>query len=444
MGVEFRGASGKTKLPAIPALTGVRFVAAFLVLTGHAVGIMRFPGAEPFWHVCLSQLTGLGMPLFFVLSGFVIHYNYSQPVHTQPLRGSYNFFVARFARLYPMYFVVLCADLFFHGFFDGWRGLAMPYGLKVALASYLPLVQSWHYQSMGERSLSFVFPPGVTVTWSISTEWFFYFCYPFLSIALARLRSVAAIAVAIIAVIALGYASIHLANITSPAVEDYAVAKYGQVAAVGSPSSFVFWLYYLSPYPRLFEFVLGALTAALFMAMREMPVSRGEAAVGHLLFAAAIAATAVVYLALFTPVPALADLPVFQDAYILRMYFTFAPFMAVGLFYCARYRTVISALLSRPGVMLCGEASYSIYLIHEMIIERIQQFNQLANPPFSPLHDVAAVLITMFAVASISLVTYRVIEVPARRTLRRLLTLRPKAQKLAIGTVRQRLAPAAE
>ena len=60
------------------------------------------------------------MPLFFVLSGFVIHYNYAQPVHAQPLRGTYNFFVARFARLYPMYFVVLFADLFFHGFLDDW------------------------------------------------------------------------------------------------------------------------------------------------------------------------------------------------------------------------------------------------------------------------------------------------------------------------------------
>jgi peptidoglycan/LPS O-acetylase OafA/YrhL len=226
--------SVRTQPSDIPALTGVRFVAAFSVLTGHAVGIMRFSGAPPFWHVCLSQLSGLGMPLFFVLSGFVIHYNYSQPIHARPLRGTYNFFVARFARLYPMYFVVLCFDLFSHGYFDNWHGWTMPHDLKVALASYLSLVQSWHYQVLGENTLSFVFPPAVQVTWSISTEWFFYFCYPLLCVALARLRGVPVIAAAIDFVIAIGYASIHVAYVTSPDVENYAVAKYGQVAAAGS------------------------------------------------------------------------------------------------------------------------------------------------------------------------------------------------------------------
>ena len=102
-----------TKKPSdIPALTGVRFAAALLVLTGHSVHIMRFPGPPPYWHVLLSQLTGLGMPLFFVLSGFVIHYNYWDTVYAQRLRGSYNFFVARFARLYPMYFLFFLSIFF--------------------------------------------------------------------------------------------------------------------------------------------------------------------------------------------------------------------------------------------------------------------------------------------------------------------------------------------
>jgi peptidoglycan/LPS O-acetylase OafA/YrhL len=417
------------KPSAIPALTGVRFVAAFLVLAGHAAGIMRFPGPPPFWHNCLSQLTGLGMPLFFVLSGFVIHYNYSQSVHERPLRGSYNFFVARFARLYPMYFIVLCVDLFFHGYLNNWGGLAPPHGLRVALASYLPLIQSWHYQIMGEYSLSFVFPPALQVTWSISTEWFFYLCYPLLCIALARLLSGRAIALAMVAVIALGYASIHLASVTSPALEDYAVAKYGQMAAATSAGSFVFWLYYLSPYLRLFEFVLGALTAALFMAVREAPVSRREVAFGHLLLAAAIAVIVVVYLALFTPLHWLADLPPFQDAYILRMYFTFAPFMAAVLFCCARYPSWVASLLSRPEIVLCGEASYSIYLVHMMVIEHMMRFDALANMPPSRLYGAARILTTMLIVISVSLVAYRVIEVPARRALRFVLSVRQTPQR---------------
>ena len=100
------------------------------------------------------------------------------------------------------------------------------------------------------------------------------------------------------------------------------------------------------------------------------------------------------------------------------MYFTFAPFMAVLLFCCARYPSWIASLLSRPEIVLCGEASYSIYLIHSMVIEHMMRFDQLANMPPSLLYGAATVLTTMLIVVGVSLVTYRVIEVSARRALR--------------------------
>jgi len=55
----------------IPALDGLRGVAAMLVAGGH---YMTFEGGAPL-SVMASTLVGLGMTLFFVLSGFVIHYN---------------------------------------------------------------------------------------------------------------------------------------------------------------------------------------------------------------------------------------------------------------------------------------------------------------------------------------------------------------------------------
>ena len=43
------------------------------------------------------------MTLFFVLSGFVIHYNYAGLVTGGRLRGIGAFLWARFARLYPLF-----------------------------------------------------------------------------------------------------------------------------------------------------------------------------------------------------------------------------------------------------------------------------------------------------------------------------------------------------
>jgi peptidoglycan/LPS O-acetylase OafA/YrhL len=43
------------------------------------------------------------MTLFFVLSGFIIHYDYSEQITKYHWRGIVSFLIARFARLYPLY-----------------------------------------------------------------------------------------------------------------------------------------------------------------------------------------------------------------------------------------------------------------------------------------------------------------------------------------------------
>ena len=81
----------------LPALTGLRFIAAFTVLAGHAAdSLLQFAGEHPDWCHYIAALPGIGMPLFFVLSGFVIHYNYHRSIVEAPARGTINFFVARF------------------------------------------------------------------------------------------------------------------------------------------------------------------------------------------------------------------------------------------------------------------------------------------------------------------------------------------------------------
>jgi Acyltransferase family len=64
----------------IPALTGLRFLAAFSVAVAHAASISLRLEQPPSWFSaiqnCLETTAGFGMTLFFVLSGFVIHYNY--------------------------------------------------------------------------------------------------------------------------------------------------------------------------------------------------------------------------------------------------------------------------------------------------------------------------------------------------------------------------------
>jgi hypothetical protein len=159
-------------LPSIPALTGLRFFAAFLILFAHAFDwIARFTDTN--WRGYFSFVAMYGMPLFFVLSGFVIHYNYRRLFQSQTIaRATCEFAAARFARLFPLYFCVLLmaivADDFvremYNQFDTFWKILAYDF----------TLTQSWWYIVYDNQSIiSWLFG----LAWSISTEMFFYAAY---------------------------------------------------------------------------------------------------------------------------------------------------------------------------------------------------------------------------------------------------------------------------
>lgn len=56
----------------LPSLTGLRFVAAFLVLVAHAAHTVLVID-PPFYLPFGSAIAFIEMTIFFVLSGFVIH-----------------------------------------------------------------------------------------------------------------------------------------------------------------------------------------------------------------------------------------------------------------------------------------------------------------------------------------------------------------------------------
>ena len=107
----------------IRALTGLRFVAALLVLIAHVA--LAFPNVALAFPTSLLRrlLVGLasaGMSLFFVLSGFVMWLNYAHPIAARKPGAIRDFALARFARLYPMYFVVIAVAFSMAFLLHGW------------------------------------------------------------------------------------------------------------------------------------------------------------------------------------------------------------------------------------------------------------------------------------------------------------------------------------
>lgn len=163
----------------VEQLTGLRFFAALGVLLCHAQLLAPSTGTN-----FLFDLGGHGVTLFFVLSGFVLTWRYDT-TDGDPVVGSRiaarldirRFAAARFARIAPLYWMALGLTAVAYGTIGPHVSLgpppqdaahwAMGLGLNAfALQAWIPSIpvqQFWN-------------APG----WSISAEFFFYACFPWL------------------------------------------------------------------------------------------------------------------------------------------------------------------------------------------------------------------------------------------------------------------------
>ena len=166
-------------------LTSVRFFAASLVLFHHSVRIFLPVFSARGVHGVPKDMAGivsLAFPVsasfFFFLSGYVLSFVY---LHNVQILDKSKFLAARFARLYPLYFVVLVLDT---------PELLVPevqrYGMKIGLtktaeifAANVVMVQVWN----PSRLLRINLP-----SWSLCGEAFFYVCFPLLGVLLWKLH----------------------------------------------------------------------------------------------------------------------------------------------------------------------------------------------------------------------------------------------------------------
>src|ERR1700722_17097595 len=240
--------------PPIPALTGLRFFAAFFILWEHSIGwVAQFQNTDV--HSYFGFIGVPGMSLFFVLSGFVIHYNYRDLFQRRGMaRSLCEFAAARFARLSPLYLVFLVVAVAANSLIIFGR-----FGLPI-LTYYFSLTQSWWYVVFGGKLIiNWVFP----LSWSVSTEIFFYAAYPAVVFLIAPVASgrrmiwIAALYVCVV-LAALTAAWIYL--------DDFLQFAQGWVPDYVDPDtsrddSFYRWFFYFSPYTRVLEFFLGCMVA---------------------------------------------------------------------------------------------------------------------------------------------------------------------------------------
>src|SRR5580704_4645620 len=381
------------KLGDLPPLTGLRFFAAFFILVGHATPMMlKFTPSPQLVINVTNCIIEVGMELFFVLSGFVIHYNYADVGRNPQPQNLARFYIARFARIYPLYVLFLALQHVLYG------------GDLRATAFFLGMTQSWLFIILGGVPLFGHL--SAFVTWSISTEWFFYCLYPVVGwlIAMTRHRLIAALALVALALLG-------LVQVVFLYLHDQEVNAFAQ--AVWRPPGIAFWgwLISLSPVGRMPPFLIGVATAHIFMTLYGRPVSESERRRGMILLSLALVCLI-----------SMCGAQSVGNRYVNSIaLFVYSGSIAVIIFCCARYRSPFSRFLSTPLLIACGHASYSIYLFHLSVLGVTRISDVLPwtwyNVFYVGFRYAAAVLITI----AFSTVMYRVYEAPARVATRALL-----------------------
>src|SRR5262249_967446 len=159
--------------------------------------------------------------------------------------------------------------------------------------------------------------------------------------------------------------------------------------------------------------LLGCLCAQLYVLTRSYKVTVTEAKIAFLVVCTAIFLCLLICFLNYVLPTILLDIPEtdMREAPLwLRLSivpascFRFAPFIAVIIFCCARDNNKIPSSLPSPLIVQYGEASYSLYLLHMMVI---YAFRFSVSPIITPAVGVGNALmwgLTMLSAIGLSLV----------------------------------------
>jgi peptidoglycan/LPS O-acetylase OafA/YrhL len=357
----------RTKMKRIHEFEALRGLLALWVVIGH---VLTHGGYTRETLGPILSRGDLAVDVFIILSGFVIFDLLDSKRETFA-----DFITRRFFRIFPIYVVALLAGYFLAGHFLAWL-MSIPWKTQPVAASiafaasskaYLNQNLLAHLTALHGLIPNFMLPyADVTIlppAWSISVEWQFYLVAPLLYFLLRRRPLVLAVGI-------IGLIALH--------------SRYwlDEGFAVNHADSFLvgivcYFAYKNSPYFRWPNILIGtavAIAGAAWFAARPLPLT------------------------------------------------IWAAFMALALHskYALEPNAASSILASRP-LQTLGRISYSIYLLHLLVLFAVSSVTLTLHPGISQLsHLLIVAPMTVLLTIVLSRVTFALIEKPGMALGRRI------------------------
>lgn len=336
----------------IKPLTSLRLIFALLVFAAHCYTI-----DSHFAHFLYKE-GYVGVEFFFVLSGFVIAYNYQEKFEQKSITKR-DFWIARFARVYPLHWATLFPSLL-----TGGALLAMNWDKVVVFFCQLFLIHP--FVPVDSYFFSYNSP-----SWSLGCEQLFYVLFPFLALWLNDTKRL--------------FWTIFIA---------------GMVCAIGmffTPVDLIRGYWYVNPLTRFPDFLVGMLLFKLY-AQSKKDWSFGRATWLEI--------GAVLLFIAFYYCGAAGSLP---KVYRYTIYYWLPISLVIYVF--AINKGLLSRLLSNKYLVIGGEISYGIYLLHLFVMQLYTE----SNWNYSPWIVIPAVLLITIG---LSLLSFYYFEKPVNRYIR--------------------------
>jgi peptidoglycan/LPS O-acetylase OafA/YrhL len=354
-----------TRRPPLPALTGIRTLLAIFIILFHFTP----PHLGLLYPFIDNGYVFVGV--FFLISGYVLTYNYSDRAKTLSKR---EFWLARFSRLYPVYLLVL-------------------------ILSFSMLQDEWHARSHAEFWQGIVLTPLVlqgwspsvatfwnTVSWTLTSECVLYLAFPWL-IRLPWPKRPMQLILLLMGLWIIGLIPHSLYLYLNP---DHIVGPVDRY----SSTQFIRFLKY-TPLPYVCTFLTGVTLGKLQHALVLTPRQR------FALSAISLLAVGVFFYTL-----------VHRTPYLLMHGGLLTPIFA-GLVLGLSGPHPISSLFSWRPLLLIGESSYCLYLLHFNVFQLIHTHHVPERLHLAALDPWLSYVILIL----LALAVFHFVEVPARKVI---------------------------
>ena len=377
---------GVVRTGEIKALTGLRIVAAMWVVLFHFRPLIW--DASPRLKDDLAPLLNSGaqgVDLFFILSGFVLTWNYLERMGPSwSTRATMHFLWLRLSRVWPIYLVTMHIAALWIIFTLHVGTTPSPAVEKLTAISYvrqLFMVQLWFEPFFDGTSWD-------GPAWSISAEWLAYLVFGLMILVIFRMARVTRARTLLL-----------LAFVASlPPI----------ILLLASGHFYTPW----SWLPRIVaQFLAGALACAAVRRLRL--TDRSQRIAGYSAIALTAVGVAILYYYDAHPVNGMIDPGGLVDILFMPVVVTLA--IGVGS---------LPALLSTRLMVYGGQISFSLYMVHELVHTSwnwvVQEFG-LDIP--KAIQKFVVVGLIAAAVAG-AMLLFHTVEEPARRWMRRMVDFR--------------------